>query len=212
MTIGLGVGSTAIFAVQKIGLLLRSGDLRDIRGVPCSRTVEQHALELGIPLVTLEDHPVLDLTIDGADEVDPDMNLIKGGGGALLREKIVAQSSRREIIVVDEAKLSPRLGSLFAVPVEVVAFGWGPQQDFLISLGAQVVQRQTPQGAPYVTDQANLIFDCTFGPIADLHALSEQMTRRVGIVDHGLFLGLATDLIIAGDQGIRHLQRENANA
>ncbi len=206
MIVGLGVGSTAVFAVRKLARLLQSGTLRDIYGIPCSLSVESEAQRLGIPLTTLEEHPVVDLTIDGADEVDPALNLIKGGGGALLREKIVAQASRREIIVVDEGKLSQRLGERWAVPVEVVPFGWGATRRYIEGLGAQVTLREK-DGAVYHTDQGNLILDCAFGPIDDLAQLDHALAARAGIVEHGLFLGLATDLIVAGESGIRHAQK-----
>jgi len=206
MVVGLGVGSTAIYAVRRLGALLQNGALHTIVGVPCAARVEAEALRLGIPLATLDERPELDLTIDGADEVDPHMNLIKGGGGALLREKMVAQASRREVIVVDAAKLSPALGSSFALPVESVQFGWGATARFLASLGATVSLRRTSDGMPYLTDQGNFILDCAFGPIADPEALAARLERRAGIVEHGLFLGLATDLFVASADGIRHIK------
>jgi len=207
MVVGLGHGSTAILAVRRLAELLAGGALHDILGVPCSRQIEAEARQLGIPLTTLEEHPVVDVTIDGADEVDSDLNLIKGGGGALLREKIVAQASRREIIVVDESKLSPALGTHWAVPVEVIPFGWRTQATYLESLGAKVCRRQDFDGASFKSDQGNLILDCAFGPIPDPTWLGAQMDQRTGIVAHGLFLGLASDVIVAGSQGIRHLRR-----
>lgn len=164
----------------------------------------------GIPLTSPERQPIVDLTIDGADEVDPALNLIKGGGGALLREKIVAQASRREIIVVDEGKLSPVLGTRSAVPVAVVSFGWHSQACYLESLGARVVLRRGADGSPFVTDQGTLILDCTFGPIARPAELARALCDRAGIVGHGLFLGLATDVIVAGRDGIRHLKRKGS--
>ncbi|MBN1954339.1 MAG: ribose-5-phosphate isomerase RpiA [Anaerolineae bacterium] len=208
MVIGLGHGSTASFALQRIAQLLQAGRLQDVLGLPCSRQVERAAQAAGIPLTTLEAHPIVDLTIDGADEVDPALNLIKGGGGALLREKIVAQASRREVIVVDESKLSPALGTLWPVPVEVVPFGWRSQAAYLESLGAEAVLRQDRHGSVFATDQGNLILDCHFGPIAHPASLAAQMEGRAGIVAHGLFLGLATDLFVAGAGGVRHLARE----
>ncbi|MCK4452241.1 MAG: ribose 5-phosphate isomerase A, partial [Anaerolineae bacterium] len=153
-------------------------------------------------------HPVVDVTIDGADEVDPHLNLIKGGGGALLREKIVAQASRCEIIVVDESKLSPALGTHWPVPVEVTPFGWRSQAAYLESLGAQPVLRLSSDGTPFTTDQGNLILDCRFGPISQPAQLAARLSERAGIVEHGLFLGLATDVILAGVEGVRHLERE----
>jgi ribose 5-phosphate isomerase A len=209
MVVGLGHGSTAMFAVRRIAELVNAGKLRDIVGVPCSLYVKDEAQRLGIPLATLNERPVIDVTIDGADEVDPDLNLIKGGGGALLREKIVAQVSRREIIVVDRSKLSPTLGTHWSVPAEVVLFGWRAQAMFLESLGARTVLRQKEDGTPFKTDQGNLILDCHFGPISQPVWLAARMSERAGIVEHGLFLGLATDVIVADEQGVRHLRRDS---
>ncbi len=209
MVIGLGEGSTAIFAIRKIARLLHEGRLREVLGVPCSLRVQAEASRLGIPLTTLEAHPALDLTIDGADEVDPALNLIKGGGGALLREKIVAQASRREIIVVDAGKLSPALGTRFALPVEVIPFGWRTQAAYLEALGASVTPRRGPGGDFYHTDQGNLILDCSFGPLPDASALAARLDARAGIVAHGLFIGLATDLVLAGPEGVQIVQRSN---
>ena len=207
MVVGLGHGSTAILAVRRIAQLLHDGQLVDILGVPCSLEVEEEARRLGIPLTTLEEHPVVDLTIDGADEVDPKLDLVKGGGGALLREKIVAQASQREMIVVDESKLSPALGTRWALPVEVAPFGWRSQQAYIQSLGASVVLRESSDGAPFRTDQGNLLLDCSFGPISEPIRLATKLSQRAGVVEHGLFLGLATDVIVATDQAIRHLKR-----
>ncbi|MBZ0303568.1 MAG: ribose-5-phosphate isomerase RpiA [Anaerolineae bacterium] len=207
MIVGLGEGSTAIWAIRRIGERIQAGDLRDVIGIPASIHIEHEAWRVGIPLTTFDEHPVLDLTIDGADEVDPDLNLIKGGGGALLREKIVAQASRREIIVVDDSKLVDQLGTTWAIPVEVIAFGWKSQMAFLESLGARVTRRMK-DGAAFQTDQGNLILDCQFGPVPNIDLLAEQIKARAGIVEHGLFLGLATDVIVAGAEGLRHLRRE----
>jgi ribose 5-phosphate isomerase A len=208
MVVGLGHGSTAIFAVRRIAEFLKIGRLEAILGVPCSKEVEREARQLGIPLTTLEEHPVIDVTIDGADEVDPNLDLIKGAGGALLREKIVAQASRREIIVVDESKISPVLGTRRALPVEVVPFGWRTQTAYLQSLGARVSTRTNDDGSFFTTDQGNLILDCAFGPLVDPASLADDLSRRVGIVGHGLFLGLATDVLVAGAEGVRHLRRQ----
>ncbi len=207
MIVGLGEGSTAIWAVRRIGELLRSGEVRNILGVPCSVRVEREARAVGIPLTTLDGHPTVDVTIDGADEVDPNLELIKGGGGALLREKIVAQATRREIIVVDESKLSPALGTHWPVPVEVIPFGSASQIMYLQSLGAATTVRRTADDAPYKTDQGNLIVDCKFPPISDPAELGVSLKARAGIVEHGLFIALASDVIVAGEGGIRHLQR-----
>ena len=207
MVVGLGAGSTAAFALRRLGELLREGQLENILGVPCSLQVEKEARGLGFSLTTLEEHPQLDLTIDGADEVDPNLDLIKGGGGALLREKIVAQASRREIIVVDESKLSPALGTHWPLPVEVMPFGWRSQIPFLESLGARVVLRHDIDGSPFQTDQGNWLLDCHFGPIPDPGRLATELSQRAGVIEHGLFLGLATDVVVAADKGIRHLKR-----
>jgi ribose 5-phosphate isomerase A len=208
MVIGLGHGSTAIFAVRRLAQLLQSGTLSAILGVPCSAQVEAEARKLGIPLTTLDEHPTINVTIDGADEVDPNLDLIKGAGGALLREKIVAQASRREIIVVDESKLSPALGTHRALPVEILPFGWRAQATYLETLGARVSVRHTSKGTLFKTDQENLIIDCNFGPIAQPALLGATLSERAGIVEHGLFLGLATDVICAGADGVRHLRRD----
>ena len=183
MVVGLGFGSTAVYAVRRIAVRLAEGDLQDILGIPTTRSVEAEASALGIPLSTLEAHPRLDLTLDGADEVDPQLDVIKGGGGALLREKVVAQASRRLIIVVDERKLSSRLGSRAALPVEVLPFGWSSQVGYLESLGAEVTRRSLPDGLPFTTDQGNWILDCRFGPLQDPAALAAALQARAGILD-----------------------------
>jgi ribose 5-phosphate isomerase A len=207
MTVGLGTGSTAIFAIRHIGAMLKSGELKDIVGFATSQASWDAAVELNIPMLT-EDLPKgIDVTIDGADEVDPQLNLIKGGGGALLREKLVAQASKREVIVVDESKLSARLGTLHVLPIEVLPFGWRSQARFLESLGAKYVVRQTAAGKEYRTDQGNLILDCDFGPIADASKLALELEGRAGIVEHGLFLGLTHSVVVAGAAGVRELTR-----
>jgi ribose 5-phosphate isomerase A len=207
MVVGLGTGSTAIFATRRLARLLRDGQLRDVSGFATSQAVWEEAQRLGIPMIAADLPRDIDLTIDGADEVDPAMNLIKGGGGALLREKIVAQASQREMIVVDESKLSPRLGTRRALPIEMLAFGWRSQARYLESLGAQISLRHSDSGAPFVTDSGNLIVDCHFGPIGDPVGLAALLSARAGIVEHGLFLELATDVIVAGKEGVRHLTR-----
>ncbi|HKU40939.1 MAG TPA: ribose 5-phosphate isomerase A [Polyangiales bacterium] len=204
MRLGYGTGSTASFALRKLAAELRNGRLRDLSGVPSSEATAELARELGLPLTTLDEHPKLDLTIDGADEVDPALNLIKGGGGALLREKMLAQASVRLIVVVDESKLSTALGERFAVPVEVLSFGWRAQQRFLEGLGAEVSLRRTRDNRPFHTDNGNLILDCRFTPPFDLEQLATQLGSRAGVLEHGLFLGLATDLVCAGSGGITH--------
>lgn len=205
MAVGLGTGSTAIFAVRKIGELLRAGTLKDIVAFATSQVTWNEAVRLSIPML-LDDLPrTLDVTIDGADEVDPKLNLIKGGGGALLREKLVAQNTRREIIVVDESKLSPRLGTRHVLPVEVLPFGWRSAARYLDSLGATYVVRHAADGQEYRTDQGNMILDCDFGPIDNPAQLADRLDRRAGIVEHGLFVGLAHLVVVSGPDGIREI-------
>ena len=206
MVVGLGTGSTAIFATRRIAERLKGGDLKDIVAIATSRATDTAARELGIPLLDDAMPTGVDITIDGADEVDPALNLIKGGGGALLREKIVAQATARQVIVVDDSKLSPRLGTKWALPVEVIEFGWKSQARFLEGLGATAKVRQAG-GEPFRTDSGNIILDCAFGPILDVHALAVQLANRTGIVEHGLFLDIAQDLFVAAADGVRHVRR-----
>ena len=209
MFVGLGHGSTAAFAVNRIAELIHKGLLHDILCIPCSKQVEAAAQDLGIPLTTIEAHPIIDITIDGADEVDPELNLIKGGGGALLSEKIVAQASRREIIIIDESKLSPVLGTRCAVPVEVVTFGLAAHKAYIESLGASVRIRTTDDKELFKTDHGNVILDCVFHSIDHPETLSHDLKKHAGIVEHGLFLGMATDILVSGASGITHLTKEN---
>lgn len=208
MVLGLGTGSTTRFALEYIGLRIKTGQLRDIVGIPSSIQTEKIAKELGIPLTNFDEHQEIDLTIDGADEVDLHLNLIKGGGGALLREKILAQSSRRNIIVVDEHKLSPKLGTHWPLPVELIPFAIKPVANYITSLGAKIILRKKNDGSTYTTDQNNFILDCNFGPISNPEELALKLCNRAGIVEHGLFLGLATGVIVATENGIRHIMRE----
>jgi ribose 5-phosphate isomerase A len=207
MVVGLGTGSTAVFATRSIGERLASGALRDVSGVATSRATDAEARRVGIPLLPDEIPRELDVTIDGADEVDPALDLIKGGGGALFREKIVAQASRRLVIVVDDSKLSPALGTRHALPVEVARFGWKSQERFLESIGGRPRLRLAGGGTPYETDQGNWILDCSFGPIADPPALARRLADRAGIVAHGLFCRLASEVLVAAADGIRELKR-----
>ena len=206
MVVGLGSGSTAIFATRRIAQRIRRGALTDIAAIPTSLATEAAAIKLDIPLTTLAQHPRIDITIDGADEVDPDFNLIKGGGGAHLREKIVAQATERLVIVADDSKLVEQLGASWAIPVEVIPFGWESQAAYLKSLGAAPALRMDG-GAPFQTDQGNLILDADFGPIADPAALARQLDSRAGIVEQGLFINMTRDVVLAGESGLRHLRR-----
>lgn len=209
MIVGLGTGSTAKFALERIAERLKNGQLKNILGIPSSIQTARFARTLHIPLTTFEAHPEIDVTIDGADEIDPDLNLIKGGGGALLREKVLAQASRRNIIVVDDSKVSPHLGSKQAVPIEVISFALPIIPDYLKLFGATVSLRKNQDGSVFYTDQNNLIIDARFDPITNPESLGTTLKQRAGIVEHGLFLALATDVIIAGENGLRHLRRKN---
>ena len=212
MTVGLGTGSTAIFAIQRIGALLQSGELKDIVGFATSLASWDAAVNLNIPMLPDDLPQAIDVTVDGADEVDPQLNLGKGGGGALLREKLVAQATAREIVVVDESKLSARLGTLHVLPVEVLPFGWLSQARFLESLGAKYVVRLTAGGDEYRTDQGNMILDCDFGPIADDAKLARQLEGRAGIVEHGLFLGLTHLVVVSSASGVREMTSDHLKA
>lgn len=206
MVVGLGTGSTAKYAVERIGELFQNGALRDIVGIPSSVQTEKLALSVGIPLTTFEEHPVIDINIDGADEVDPALNLIKGGGGALLREKVIAQASRINVIIVDESKLSNQLGTRWALPIEVVPFACPSEIRFLRELGADVSIRKSGDDALFKTDQNNLILDANFGPMTDPASLAVKLNNRAGISGQGLFIGLASKVIVAGKDGIRELK------
>lgn len=207
MVLGLGTGSTTSFVLRGLADRLRDGRLFGIRGIPTSSTTQREALMLQIPLTDLHSDPVVDLTIDGADEVDPSFNLIKGGGGALLREKIVALASKRYIIVIDDSKVSDCIGGLHSVPVEVVEFGWSNHLHFLESLGAEVQLRRRSDDRPFLTDSGNVILDCRFGPITDSAALSAKLKARTGVVEHGLFLHMADQIIVAYKDTVRLLGR-----
>ncbi len=209
MVVGLGTGSTTEYAVRRIAEMLKTGELSEIVGIPTSIRTEKLARELNFPLVGFDTHQNIDLTIDGADEVDPDLNLIKGGGGALLREKVVAQASRRNIIIVDESKFVPKLGTGWALPIEVIPFARFTEERFLSGLGGAVTLRTNDDGTPFSTDQENLILDTNFGQIQEPAELTAHLNDRAGIVEHGLFLNLATDVIVAREGSIKHLTRKD---
>lgn len=204
MMIGLGTGSTAFVLLEALGDRARQG-LR-FTGIPTSEATAGHARQLGIPLASLDDGARPDMTIDGADEVDPQLNLIKGFGGALLREKIVATAARKLVIIVDQSKLVGRLGSRNTVPVEVVSFGWVPTGAALRALGGTVERRMAGDG-PFVTDSGNYLLDCHFGPLDALAVLGAQIKAITGVVDHGLFLGMADTVIIGHPDRIERRDR-----
>jgi ribose 5-phosphate isomerase A len=204
MIVGLGSGSTATLAVASIGERVKDG-LRII-GVPTSEKTADQARSLGIPLATLGEYPQIDVTIDGADEVElGTLNLIKGGGGNQLREKIVASASSRLVIVVDERKIVPQLGTHARVPVEVAQFGWQATAKRLAALNGNPELRLSSDGEPYVTDNANYILDCAFGPIQSPAALQRELDAIVGVVEHGLFIGLASEAVVGQPGGTKVL-------
>ena len=206
MVLGLGTGSTAAFAVEALGRRVAEG-LRVV-GVPTSERTAAQARKLGIAVTALDDHPVIDLTIDGADEVDPaTLALVKGLGGALLREKLVAASSRRMTVIVDESKVVGRLGAGRArLPVEVVRFGAVATLARLRAEGVDPALRQAPGGELFVTDNGNLVADCATGPIDDPAALHGRLKSLVGVVETGLFIGLATSVVVGAPGGPRILE------
>jgi ribose 5-phosphate isomerase A len=209
MVLGLGSGTTSALMVQAIGRKLREGTLRDIVGVPSSSAIAAVARESGVPLATLDERPALDLNLDGADEVDPNLDLIKGLGGALLWEKIVATAAREVVILVDDSKLVSRLGTKAPLPVEVVPFGWKSHLAFIVSLGGAPTLRLEPDGKPFVTDEGNYILHCRFeGGIADPADLEAKLLGRAGIVGTGLFLGVAHRVIVGKPDGVEVLTRK----
>jgi ribose 5-phosphate isomerase A len=208
MVLGLGSGSTVAHFLDLLGGFLASGELRDVVGVPSSVGTAKAARALGIPLTTLEEHAWLDLTVDGADEVSPRLDLIKGMGGALLREKMIAQASSRFVIIADEGKAVDRLGTLSPLPVEVVDWGWGGHVSFLEGRGASVHRRVEADGSPFRSDNGNIILHSRFPDgIADPGRLDSELRARAGVVGTGLFLDLADVAILAGPDGVKVMER-----
>ena len=207
--IGLGTGSTVDYFLVALAAALKSGRLKDVRGVPTSEQTQRRAHELGIPVIDLADaSDLLDVTVDGADEVADNLDLIKGLGGALLREKIVAQNSLRLVIIADQGKRVSRLGSKAAVPVEVVPFSHEAQARFLRGLGCDPILRTRPDGGSFVTDNGNVVYDCRFpGAIPSPDVIEGILSRRAGVVGTGLFLGMATSALIGTDDGVSTLNR-----
>jgi len=209
MVVGLGTGSTADFFLRALGAAIKDRHIKDVRGVPTSRQSERRGQELGIPLATLAQCPHPDVTIDGADEVDPNVDLIKGLGGALLREKIVAQNSAKLVIIADASKSVIKLGSKSMLPVEVAPFGHEIHEKFFQSLGAQPVLRRQQDNSVFITDNANYIYDCRFPQGIDNPAeLERALKSRAGIVESGLFLKIATTALIAGEQQVERRDRK----
>ncbi len=202
MILGLGSGTTAAVAIDVLGERVRGG-LRVV-GIPTSERTAQQARALGIPLSDLAEYPQIDMTIDGADLVDENtLNLIKGRGGALLREKIVASVSRRLSIVIHGSKLVSEMAASELIPVEVVPFGWQVTARRLADLGAKPVLRRDAGGAPFLSDGGHYILDCMFEPRMPAESLAQELDRTIGVVEHGLFIGMATEVHVAAAEGVR---------
>jgi ribose 5-phosphate isomerase A len=208
MVVGLGTGSTAAFLVSELGRRVAEENLR-ISAIPTSEQTVDIARAQNIPLTTFAEHTEIDLTIDGADEVLPGpLYLIKGHGGALLREKIVAAASTRMVVIADETKIVERLGSLVSVPVEVVPYGWQATQEKLIQLEGKPGLRLGADKKPYVTDSGHYILDCAFGPMKDPKEIAHHLDHVVGVVEHGLFLKYASEAFIGGSEGVKFFKRQ----
>jgi ribose 5-phosphate isomerase A len=208
MIVGLGSGSTALEFVNALGRRVALEGL-DFTGIASSVQTEERALSVGIPLATFAQHARLDLDVDGADEIEAGtLNLIKGLGGALLREKIVAAASDRFIVIGDESKVVERLGARTPVPVEVTQFGWQVTERKLKSLGARPELRMQAGGTPLVTDGGNYIIDCAFGAMENAKEIAHHLDHVVGAVEHGLFLGFAKEAIVCGRNGVQVMRRE----
>jgi ribose 5-phosphate isomerase A len=202
--VGLGTGSTTKFAIEKIGERVREG--LKLRGVPTSQGSDRLAKQLGIQIVDLNDVERINITIDGADEIDPNFHMIKGGGGALTREKLVALSSNLVVIVVDDPKLVSTLGETRALPVEVLPFAWRMTSRLIEQLGCRAVLRSS-DGATFVTDNSNYILDCEFGPIADPVSLEKAIKLLPGVVECGLFINIANVVVIAFEESVEVRKR-----
>lgn len=206
MIVGLGTGSTVRYLLEHIAARRADGEWRSLIGIPTSRATEARARQLNIPLGSLDEHAEVDLTIDGADEVDPQFRLIKGLGGALLREKIVASCSKQLVIIADASKLVDRLGTRSPLPVELEPFGTAAHLRFLRGLGMEPELRRGSDGAPFVTDGGHHIADCHFAVgIADPEGLERTLMARPGVLESGLFLGMATSVFVAAPGGVRQM-------
>ena len=207
MIVGLGSGSTVYYAIHKLAEEIRTGSLINIFAIDSSIQTEKLANKLNIPIISFHEKEEIDLTIDGADEVDKYLNLIKGGGAAHLREKILAQASKKFIVVVDDSKVSNKLGEKWAVPIEVVKFAYPVIEKYIDSINGKPDLRRYENGAPVITDEGNYIIDGNFGIIQNPFELAEKLESKAGIIEHGLFLHLASKVIVAGKEGIKILER-----
>lgn len=202
--VGLGSGSTAAYFIQFLGERVKAG--LDVRGIPTSVRAQQLAERCGVPLITLDQVASIDVAVDGADQFDPQLDLIKGGGGALLREKIVASASRQFIVIADSSKQVPVLGS-FPLPVEIVGFAKNLLTRRLSSIGAEVVLRKSADGSPYKTDEGHYILDCHFGKIVEPPSLARMISDFPGVVEHGLFINMASIVLLAKGADVREIRR-----
>jgi len=209
MIVGLGTGSTIEYTLRKLGEKVKEG--LKIQGIPTSIHTKRIAKEENIPLTTLEENPEIDLTIDGADEVDSYLNLIKGGGGALTREKIIAFNSKKVIIVIDDSKVVKALGIDFPLPVEVIKFGWTSTKKTIEEFGCEVKLREIMDNEPYITDNGNYILDCEFERIEDPEKLDTDLNLIPGVVETGLFIGLVNEVIVGSKSGVKTLDKESIN-
>ncbi len=207
MVVGLGSGSTASIFIELLCKAVASGKLTDIRGVPTSIKSEEIARAGGLPVVDLATGGTCDVTVDGADEIDPNLDLIKGLGGALLREKVVAENTKKFVVIADEGKIVPYLGHHCPLPVEVTQFAYEVHERYLASLGSVPEQRRNADGSPFVSDNGNYYFHCKFGPINRPGELDERLRSRAGIIETGLFVGRASVVIVASDTHVRELHR-----
>lgn len=207
MVLGLGTGSTSKYVLDILADRLKMGKITNIIGIPTSENTQALAEKLGISCGKSSDYPIIDLTIDGADEVDSKLNAIKGGGGAHLREKIIAQATKKYIIIIDESKLSKNLGEKWAVPIEVIKVALEVETTYLQLLGADTAVRKNDDGQLFITDEGNYIIDANFGVIENPKKLAKRLNKRAGIVEHGLFIGMVDQVIVASDKGVRSLTK-----
>ncbi|PID58188.1 MAG: ribose 5-phosphate isomerase A [Ignavibacteriae bacterium] len=207
MVVGLGTGSTVFYFVQKLAEEIRTKNLLDIKAISSSIQTEKLANKLDIPLVTFQEVQEIDVTVDGADEIDKYLNLIKGGGAAHLREKILAQASKKFIVVADESKVSQKLGEKWAVPIEVIKFAYPIIENYIESLNGKPDIRLYDNGTPVITDEDNYVIDANFGIIQNPFELAEKLESKAGIIEHGLFLHMADKIIVGSNDGIKVMER-----
>lgn len=212
MVLGLGTGSTTAYFIDMLGEQIRKGNLKDIVAVPTSEATKKQAQQLGIQLTSLDKHPILDLAVDGADEVDPRLNLIKGLGRACLREKVVEINAVRFIVIVDESKIVTRLGTRCPLPVEIIRFEAQAHVNWLNTLGCRAEFWVEDNGEIVISDNGNYLVKCYFeNGIPDPYELSDRLSKRPGILEHGLFLDMATQVVVAGTNGVYTMEAKNGH-